>query len=185
MLLASVARQRWEKLLPDIVRSPVFARHDAYTLPGIFVMGTTIDGLLAGKTLATAQEVIRSLQSSGVTNPELEQARSEALSVVNKQLSKPEGVGDAWLDIDTYSLPSIAEQTRSLSTVSQNDLQRAATRLFRDAPVAAVVIGNSELVKSQIERSGNVELMGETNPKSETKPNQNPSKPQTKSAKPD
>lgn len=169
-LLGIVTRQRWEKLLPELSRSPVFVRHDTFALPGMFVMGSTVDNLLAGKALATAQEVIKSLASSPVTAAELEEARSETKARVNKELAKPDGIAQAWLDMDTYGLPPIAEQIRALSLVSQNDLQRATTRLFRDGVFASVVVGNSELVKTQIERYLEVELMGELDPKTGSRP---------------
>ena len=62
-LLAQVTRQRWEKSLPELTRSPVFVRHDAFTLPGMFVMGATVEHLLAGKVLGDRQEVMKSLAS--------------------------------------------------------------------------------------------------------------------------
>jgi predicted Zn-dependent peptidase len=164
----------------------VFVRHDSFALPGIFVMGSTVENLLAGKALATAQEVIKSLGTSPVTSAELEEARSEAMVRLNKELAKPDGIAQAWLDMDTYGLPPIAEQIRALSLVSQSDLQRASTRLFRDAGLASVVAGNSELVKTQIERYIKVELMGELEPRtksrSESKSDPNATKPQTKPA---
>jgi predicted Zn-dependent peptidase len=181
-LLAVVARQRWEKLLPELSRSPVFVRHDAFALPGMFVMGTTIDPLLAGKALQSAQEVIKSLASSPVSTMELEQARSELLALAGKELAKSDGVADAWLDMDTYGLPPVAEQLRSLGILSANDLQRVATRLFREGAFASVVVGNSELVKTQIERYGRVEIMGALDAKTETNTQHNTAKPQTNSA---
>lgn len=180
-LLAIVARERWEKLLPELARNPVFVRHEAFSLPGIFVMGATVDNLLAGKVVATAQEVIKSLASSPVTIAEWEHAKSEVLATANKELAKPDGIADAWLDVDTYALPPLAEQMRSLSVVSQNDLQRAATRLFREGALASVVVGNSELVKTQIERHVKVEIMGELDRKTDAK-SENAAKPQTKPA---
>jgi zinc protease len=181
-LLAIVARERWQKLLPDLARNPVFVRHEAFSLPGMFVMGTTVDNLLAGKAVATAREVMKSLASSPATIAELEQAKAELLATVNKELAKPDGIADAWLDVDTYALTPVAEQVRSLSVVSQKDLQRAATRLFSEAAFASVVGGNSELVKTQIERQGKVEILGELDSKTEVKSNQNTAKPQTKPA---
>ena len=172
-LLANVARRRWEELLPDLARNPVFVRHEVFALPGMFVMGATVDNLLAGKTLATAQEVIKGLASSPVTIEELEQAKSELMTLASKELAKPDGLAEAWLDIDTYGLPSLAEQARTMSGISPADLQRAAQRLFRDGAFASVAVGNSELVKTQIERYGKVELMGELEPKP------NPSGPNT------
>lgn len=182
-VLANVARQRWLKLLPDLARSPVFVRHEAYSLPGMFVMGATVENLLAGRTLATAQEVIKSLVSSPVSVPELEKARSELAAQANKETIKQD-LANAWLDIETYGLPSLAEQSRAYTALSPNDLQRVAVRLFRDGTLASVVVGNSELVKTQLERIGKVELMGELEPKpspgTETKSTSNSPKPQTK-----
>jgi predicted Zn-dependent peptidase len=183
-LLSIVARQRWEKLLPELSRSPVFVRHDKFALPGMFVMGSTVDNLLAGKALATAQEVIKSLARAPVTAAELEEARAETLAGINKDLAKPDGIAQAWLDMDTYSLPPVAEQVRALSMASPNDLQRAANRLFGDGVFTSVVVGNSELVKTQIERYIKVELMGEIDPKtgsqSQIKSDPSTSQPQMK-----
>jgi zinc protease len=180
-LLAALARQRWEKLLPELARSPVFVRNDALALPGIFIMGAGVDNLLAGKTLATAREVLQSLASSPVTIAELEQAKSQEVALANKELTTPDGVADAWLDVDTYGLPSVAEQLRALNAVSPGDVQRVATRLLHDGAFASVVVGNSDAVKTQIERYGKVEIMGEIDPK--TKPKAEPRnelKPETK-----
>ena len=185
-LLGIVIRQRWERLLPELSRSPVFVRHETFALPGMFVMGSTVDNLLAGKALSTAQAVIRSLPSSPVTSEELEQARSETMSRIRNELAKSDGIAQAWLDMDTYTLPPVTEQIRKLQLVSQNDLQRAATRLFHEGAFASVVFGNSEAVKTQLERFLKVELMGELDPgtesQSQAKPDPNVTKPQTKPA---
>lgn len=189
-LLASVARQRWEKQLPDIARSPIFVRADAFVLPGMFVMGATVDNLLAGKALSAARDVLRSLASTPVTAAELDQARNEVVSAVNKDRSKPDGIAAAWLEIEGYQLPSIDEQMRALNAVSSEDLRRVAGRLVDERGVASVVVGNSELVKTQLEKIGKVEVMGEAQPAVEkppsTKPTPNAAKPQINSPpKPD
>jgi hypothetical protein len=72
----------------------------------------------------------------------------------------------------------VAEQTRALNALTPSDLQRAATRLIREGTFASVVVGNSEILKAQLERSGKVEVMGEIVPK--TEPQSGP-KPETKS----
>lgn len=166
-ILAIVARQRWTKLLPELTRCPVSVRHGAFALPGMFVMGASVENLLAGKTLASAREVMQSLASSPVSAAELEQAKNELLTLTNNQLAKPEGVADAWLDGDTYGLPSVAERLRTLGGVTASDLQRAATRLLHDGAFASVVLGDSSVVKTQIERYGKVEVMGEIAPRKE------------------
>lgn len=166
-VLASIARQRWTKLIPELARSPIYVRHSALLLPGIFVMGASVDTVLAGKTLSSAKEVMQSLGSSPVTAAELEQAKNELVTLAGNQLAKPDGVADAWLDGDTYGLPSVAERMRTLSGVTAADIQRVANTLIHDAAFASVVLGNSEVVKAQIERYGKVEVMGEIAPKSE------------------
>ncbi|MDQ5846926.1 MAG: insulinase family protein [Acidobacteriota bacterium] len=181
ILLATVVRQRWEKELPELSRSPVFVRHDAFALPGMFVMGTAIDHLLAGKALTSAQEIIKSLVTTAPSTAELAQARTEVLAAFNMELAKPEGLANVWLDVDTYGVPSASEQIRALTLASPTDLQRAATRLFHDGGLVAVVVGNSELLKSQLERYGKIEIMGAVDPTSEVKPDQSTTKSQTKS----
>ena len=163
-LLAAVTRQRWLKLLPDLARSPVYVRHEAFALPGMFVMGASVDNVLAGKALATAKQAVHSCASSPVTAAELEQARSEAVSQANNELAKSDGIADAWLDGDTYNLPSVAERLRALSGVTPADIQRAAARLVDDRGFASVVLGNSAVVKAQLEQNGKVEVMGEIAP---------------------
>lgn len=166
-LLAVLARQRWIKHLPELAQRPVFVRHEAFALPGMFVMGVSVDNLLAGKALASAREVIQSLANSPVSVAEVEQARSEALTLANKELSNPDGIAGAWLDGDTYGLPSVAERMRTLNAITNADIQRAANRLVRDSAFASVVVGNAEVLKAQIERYGKVESMGEIVPKVE------------------
>jgi predicted Zn-dependent peptidase len=183
-LLASLARQRWEKLLPELARCPMSVRHDAYVLPGMFVMGAAVDTVLAGKALTSAREVMQSLAAAPMPLAELEQAKSEAVAAAAKDLTTPDGMARAWLDVDTYGLTSVAEQMRALNAVSPSDIQRAATRLIRDGAFASVVVGNAEVVKVQIERYTKVEIMGEIAPvnesRSDLKPNPNV-KPQIKS----
>lgn len=166
-LLSVIARQRWITKLPELAKSPVSVRHDAYALPGIFVMGASVDTLLAGKALATAKEVMQSLANSPVSATELEQARSEAVAAANKELSNADGISAVWLDGDTYGLPSVAERMRTLNALNSADIQRAAGRLTHDNAFASVVVGDAEVVKAQIERYGKVESMGEIVPKNE------------------
>jgi zinc protease len=181
-LLAAVARQRWEKALPEIGRSPMFVRNDAYVLPGMFVMGASVDNLLAGKSLATAREALQSFKTMPVTSSELERVRSEAIAAASKELATADGTAKAWLDAETYQLPSPAEQLRALSALSTSDLQRVAMRLLNDRPLATIVVGNAAAVKSQIERYGKVEIMGEIATPAGAAPAPHDAKPETRPA---
>jgi zinc protease len=183
-LLAKVMRERWEKSLPELTRSPVFVRHDALTLPGMLVMGATAEHLLAGKVLGSAQEVMKSLVASQVSAAELDQAKIETLTAWNKDRASRDGMINAWLDSDTYGVSSAAEQMRIMNAITPADLQRVASRLFYSAPVALVVVGNAELAKASVERYGKVELLGEVGARETTTPSPSTTQPQTK-AKPE
>ena len=136
-------------------------RHDAFTLPGMLVMGATAEHLLAGKVLGSAQEVMKSLAANPVSVAELDGAKLESLTAWNKERASPDGMINSWLDSDTYGISTAAEQMRTMNTITPADLQRVASRLFRNTPVASVVVGNAELAKASVERYGKVELLGE------------------------
>jgi zinc protease len=161
VVLAIVARKRWETLSPELSRRPVFVRNEPHVLPGTFVMGAAVDSLLVGKTLKTAHDVLQSLVSGPVPAAELEQAKSEASVQLSKDLERPDGIARAWLDIDTFGLPSISQQMGAFSAVSAADLQRVASSLFEKTRIASVVVGNSQQLKAMLEPNVKVELMGE------------------------
>ncbi|MGH9967073.1 MAG: M16 family metallopeptidase, partial [Pyrinomonadaceae bacterium] len=173
-ILAIVARKRWETQTPELTRNPVFVRNETHVLPGMFVMGATIDSLLVGRTLKTAREVLQSLARAPVSDVELAQSRNEAIAQFTKDLGWADGIARAWLDVDTFNLPPVSEQIRAFSSTSSSDLQRVAAALFGETRFASVVIGNSQQLKATIEPSLQVELMGELEKsqpsKSEDKP---------------
>ncbi len=168
--LAIVALRRWEKLAPEMNRTPLFVRNESHVLPGMFVMGASVDSLLAAKALNTAREILRSLSTTPVSAVELEQAKSEAIAQYNKELEKPDGIARAWLDIDTFGLPGMAEQVQSFNAVSAPDLQRLAATLFAENQIASVVMGDSRQLKATLEPTIKVELIGELEKQPPTKP---------------
>jgi hypothetical protein len=163
-ILAGVARQRWLALIPELARAPFFVRHEPRQLPGVFIMGATVNNNIAAKTLAAAKTVLRSLVTTPATAAELEQARGEAVVVATKALSQSDGMATAWLDIDTYHLGSIEEQLKTLRSVTPKDLQQTAISLFGKGAVAAVAVGNSTQLKTILEHDAPVELLGEIPP---------------------
>jgi len=162
-LLAILVRQRWSNTVPELAKAPSYVRHDAFTLPGMFVMGATVDNLLVGKTLSSARVIMQSFANTVVAPAELDQVRAQALAALNLELAKPDGIADAWLDGDTYSLPSVAERVRAINNVTPADIQRVAARITHDGP-ATVVLGNAEVLKAQIQPLGKIEVMGEIAP---------------------
>jgi zinc protease len=171
-LLAIVARQRWERLSPENTRRRIFVRHEAHVLPGMFVMGAGVDALLVAKSLTQAREVLQSLVTVPATAAELAQAKSELNEQRTKDLARQEGIARVWLDADTFGIQPSAADTLAIESVTSADLQRVATRLIKDVPVASIVLGESKQLQAALEPNIKVELMGEVvrPPKSDTKP---------------
>lgn len=173
LLLEIMARQRWEKLSPENARRPLFVRHEAHVLPGMFVMGASVDTLLVAKALTQAREVIQSLMLVPATVDEIARAKAELNAQLAKDLARPEGIARIWLDADTFGLQDRIAEVPSHDAITPADLQRVATRLFKEAPLASVVIGDAKQLQAALEPSIKVEMMGEVAPrpaKTETKP---------------
>jgi zinc protease len=177
-ILALVARQRWLKMSPELAAKPFFVRNEAHALPGIFVMGAAINSKSTVNVITTAKKVLDSLINSPVTPAELEAARNEVMVELNNRQAKPDTMVDLWLDIDTFQLEPISAQIQSLRNVSATDIQRVATRLFRETPIASIVLGDSQQLKTELHGQIQIEVMGEI-----AKPNSDPAteiKPATK-----
>ncbi|HYJ48234.1 MAG TPA: pitrilysin family protein, partial [Pyrinomonadaceae bacterium] len=159
-LLALIARDEWQAAQPGLGRTAFFVRHEAHVLPGIFMMGAAVAPDEAPGALASARKILQQLARSGATQDQLDKARNEALAELNKQTERPESVADLWLDADTYQLGSVEERLRQMRSVSVEDLKRTAARLFKEDSVATVALGSAERLKSALERSGKVEILG-------------------------
>jgi zinc protease len=161
-VLAKIAEQRWQGLTPELVTQPVFARSESYALPGVFVMGATVNTQSAADALANARKVMDSLMTTPATAAELDRAKTEAIGEISGPLSKPESFPDAWLDQDTYHLPGLQDQTALLRAVTPQDVQRIANRLFnKDAVGASVIAGEPSALKGALQGRFQYEVMGE------------------------
>ena len=159
-LLAYIARDLWQQETLEL--SSVSVRHDPHALPGIFVMGASVPGASASKAVATAQKVVRRLYQVTLSANELQNWRSADMSELSRQSlhqDSAEVIADTWLDIETFKLPPKSGQVSSLEDLTPADLQRVATRLFKDVSVATVVVGDYEQVKATFDR--NIELRSE------------------------
>lgn len=145
-LLTVLARERWRKLAQAPAGATFFARADGHVVPEMFVMGASVDGAAAQKALEAAHELIKSLMSVPASPAELEATKGFSFGLANQT---PDEMTTAWLDIDTFGLPSIAEQLRLSKAISAADLQRVAGRLFGANSVASVIVGNVEQLKAE------------------------------------
>lgn len=174
-VLAKLAQQRWQGTTPELASQPVFARSDAYVLPGAFVMGATVKPQSAVDSLASARKVLESLMNTPATADELERAKHEAVNEIAAFVAKPENAPDAWLDADTYRLRETQDQIASLRSVTASDIQRVANRLFKTTAVATVLAGETLQLKPALEGRLPYEVLGEI--VSPTPPAKPPTKP--------
>ena len=161
LVMARLAQHRWQAMAPELANQPVFARSDAYVLPGAFVMGTAVSTEKAADTLANARKVIESLISTPPTAAELDRAKAEVVNELVTVTSKTEALPDPWLDADTYRLSAIQDQSSLLRAVTAADIQRVATRVFKDVAVASVVAGESAQLKAAFQGRVQFEVLGE------------------------
>jgi zinc protease len=172
LLLAKVIEDRWQTLSPDLVTKPVFARSDSHVLPGMLVIGATVNPQSTVDSILSAKKVIESLKSTPVTTAELDRARREVLTEWGSP--KTENVPDPWLDKDTYKLTNPQDQAEIVRTVTATDVQRAATRIFNNANLATVVVGDPLNLKPAFQGKFEFEVLGEM-PPPDQKPAASPS----------
>ncbi len=160
-VMARLAQHRWQAMASELANQPVFVRSDAHVLPGAFVMGAAVSTEKAADALANARKVIDSLVNTPATPAELERAKSEVVNEAVVSGSKSEMLPDPWLDADTYRLNAVQDQAALLRSVTAPDVQRVATRLFKAAPVASVVAGETEQLKATLQGRIQFEVLGE------------------------
>ena len=144
-ILAQITRERWQAASTDL--SQAFVRHDAHALPGSFVLGASVPTALASKAVSAGQQIIRSLAQTGPTAAELERVRSALLADMSRLASQPESVASLLLDIDAFKLAPLNTQISAVQSLTVQDVQRVAARLFNDSSPATIVVGDAEQLK--------------------------------------
>jgi predicted Zn-dependent peptidase len=155
-LLAQIVRARWQAAVPDL--SSTFVRHEAHALPGMFVLGASVPTASTANAIAATQKMLLTLTQTGPTADEFDRARGALLTEMSGN-SQSELIANVWLEADTFRLLTSADQARSIRNLTVADLQRVAGRLFKDASIATVVIGDSEQLKTSF--AGTAELRSE------------------------
>ena len=159
-VLAALARERWAAALKELQPGSTFARHDAHYLSGELILGATVPGRVAAQTLEAARTLIKGLAASPVSAAELDKARSVALAATGERKALPDALADEWLDAIVYK-STFAEEERALSALTPADVQRVAARLFTDAKVASIVVGDAAQLRNELARlSGGIEEAG-------------------------
>ena len=159
-ILARVAQNRWQATTPELAKQPVFARNDAYVLPGAFVMGAAVNEMTVADSLANARKAIDSLMKTPTTAEELERAKTEVINELTPVITKPEALADPWLDADTYRLSAAQDQIALLRSVTAAEVQRVANRLFNKT-IVSVVAGETAPLKAALQGRYQYEVLGE------------------------
>lgn len=158
---AKVAEDRWENANPELSSKPVFARSESFMLPGIIVMGTTVANASTAHTIASARKAMESLINSPVTPAEIERAKREISIESSPSSPSLEDEPDAWLDMYTYKLTAAPDRAGSIAAISPGDIQRVASRLFKDTPAATVAVGDAPQLKAALQGQIPFEVLGE------------------------
>jgi zinc protease len=162
LVLARIAQYRWQETTPTLASKPISVRSESYTLPGYFLMSTSVGSADTPGCVLSAKKVLDSLIGSPPTAVELDRAKRETLTDLSSKSSNLEVGPEAWLDADTYRLGAIEDRAALVQAVSAADIQRVANRLFKDAPIATVIVGDSAQVKTALEGKLTFEVLGET-----------------------
>ncbi len=160
-VLAKLAEHRWQGLSPELAKQPIFVRSESHALPGAIVMGAAVSPQTAADSLTNARKVLDSLIATPATAAELERAKNEVINEISTRLTKPEAAPDPWLDLDTYHLTTTQDQIALLRSVTAPDVQRVASRLFRNATLASVIAGELLQLKPALEGKVQYEVLGE------------------------
>jgi zinc protease len=133
-----------------------FSNFEAHVLPGIVVMGGTVEPATAGTAYKEVwEQAVSPLMSVAPAAADLEAAKAKARAVLNERQGTVPGAGGLWLDLDTFKLSADpAKQLNAINAVTAADIQRVAMRLFKDAAVARVVLGDSKSLTPAIEQAG-------------------------------
>jgi len=177
-ILAKLAQVRWVSIYPELGNKPVSVRSETHILPGIIVMGATIDAKNATDALLTARKSLESVVATMATTSEMDRARSEAIAELSGPLARPEATPDPWLDAETFRLKEAQNAIISLQAVTPADVQRVAGRLLSTPSIATVVVGDPLQLKPALEGKIPFEVFGEvaapdTTPKTPVKPGTN------------
>lgn len=164
-ILAKLVQHRWEAQMPQLTKRPIFARSESYMLPGIFVMGASVDYQSLPEAINIARKMIDSMTPTPVLPTEMDRARNEVISELAVMSAKPEAFSDPFLDLDTYRLISIEDPIALLNNLTPADIQRLARRLARTASMATVVTGDAAQLKSALQGRIEYEILGEAPPR--------------------
>jgi predicted Zn-dependent peptidase len=159
-VVAALARERWAAALREFQPRSTFARHDSHYVTGEMILGATVPAGAAAQTLEAARALVKNLATAPVSAAELDKARSLALAATGARKAHPDALADEWLDAIVYK-STLTEEEQALNALTPAEVQRVAARLFADAKLASVVVGDAAQLRGELARlSGGIEEAG-------------------------
>jgi zinc protease len=159
-VVAALAHARWGAALREFQPRSTFARHESHYVTGELIFGATVPAGVAAQTLEAARTLVKNLAVAPVSAAELDAARRAALAATNERKAQPDALADEWLDALVYK-STLSEEETALNALTPADVQRVAARLFADAKLASVVVGDAAQLRSELARlSGGIEEAG-------------------------
>ncbi len=146
-ILAGIMQENWSAFQPENSKQNAFVENQAHFLPGIFIIKTSvspteIDAFM--KKLETGGKILNTL-----TTAEFEKAKAAEINDFNAKTADLNSLAEMWLDIDTYKLLPVREQSRAMQNVSFDDVKRIHDKLFVQSPKVTVVVLKQEIEPEQ------------------------------------
>jgi zinc protease len=157
-LIALLARDRWQKLFPELNKNSFFSRHDAYELKGIFIVGASVPTANAVKTMEAIQNLFNSLVTIPASTTELALIKNEAIATLNKKVDEEEAIADQLLDKEKYKTSSV-DQIQVINSLTPTELQKVANKLLHKKELISVAVGNSNQLEKDLKKLGEVECI--------------------------
>jgi zinc protease len=159
-VIAALLRERWAAALKELQPKATFARHDAHYLSGELTLGATVPATASAQTLEAGRTLLKNLAASPVSSVELDKARGVALAATGERRRHPDALANDWLDTIIYN-STLAEEELALNALTPAEVQRVAARLFNEAKLASVVVGDAAQLRNELARlSGGIEMAG-------------------------
>jgi predicted Zn-dependent peptidase len=153
----SVAAAMWAKILERKLQNEfetVSVENAAHVLPGDLIVRASVPTDKAAQTLGAMRAAITKIVSEKVDAKMFSEVQTQFSNDLQAETSKPETLSEYWLDVSTFKLPTVAERFNSIKNATPADAERAAVKLFKDAPVAVVIVGDAEKIQPQVDALG-------------------------------
>lgn len=134
VVLAAIIERRIKAKVPAEHTPEITVRSEGHILPGVILIRISGGAAAASQDKIAANDLVTAAIQTKITEAEFTAAKAACVLEWNK-----EDRIDRWLDIDTFKTVSLDAGMQTVSSLTVNDVQRAADALSKQ-PVAIVVV---------------------------------------------